>query len=165
MGSAAFLVEALGQLAERYLSLKQQQLGRAIDPGDYEDQRRRVMHHIAVNNVYGVDLNPTAVELGALSLWLASIHRLKLRTGENGAPDSYQACATPWFGLRLRPGNSLIGARRAVWTTEQLTKGRCYGSKAEAPRQLAARRAAPARRGLPLSGLGRRHDAGGQAIR
>jgi hypothetical protein len=59
--------------------LKQEQLGRTIDPGDYEDQRRRVMHHIAVHNVYGVDLNPTAVELGALSLWLASIHRLKLR--------------------------------------------------------------------------------------
>ena len=94
------------------------------------------MHHIAVHNVYGVDLNPTAVELGALSLWLASIHRLKLRTGENGAPDTYHACATPWFGLRLRPGNSLIGARRAVWTEEQLTKGRSVGSKAEAPCQL-----------------------------
>lgn len=136
MGSAAFLVEALGQLADRYLALKQEQVGRSIDPGDYEDQRRRVMHYIAVHNVYGVDLNPTAVELGALSLWLATIHRLKVREGENGGPDIYRTCATPWFGLRLRPGNSLIGARRAVWTEAQLTKGRFYGKDAEAPRQL-----------------------------
>lgn len=50
--------------------------------------------------------------------------------------DIYRTCATPWFGLRLRPGNSLIGARRAVWTEEQLTKGRFYGKHAEAPRQL-----------------------------
>jgi hypothetical protein len=137
MGSAAFLVEALGQLADRYLVLKQAQLGRTIDPGDYDDQRRRVMHHIAVHNIYGVDLNSTAVELGALSLWLVSIHRLRLKKGENGEPDLYRTCATPWFGLRLRPGNSLIGARRAVWSEEQLTKGRFYGKHAEAPRQLA----------------------------
>jgi len=136
MGSAAFLVEVLGQLADRYLALKQEQVGRSIDPGDYEDQQRRVMHYIAVHNVYGVDLNPTAVELGALSLWLATIHRLKVREGENGAPDVFHTCATPWFGLRLRPGNSLVGARRAVWTEAQLTRGRFYGNQAEAPRQL-----------------------------
>ncbi|MEA3411654.1 MAG: hypothetical protein U9R74_08950, partial [Pseudomonadota bacterium] len=130
MGSAAFLVEALGQLADRYLALKQEQVGRSIDPGDYEDQRRRTMHYIAVHNVYGVDLNPTAVELGALSLWLATIHRLKVREGENGAPDIYRSCATPWFGLRLRAGNSLIGARRAVWSEEQLTRGRFFGKNA-----------------------------------
>jgi hypothetical protein len=67
MGSAAFLVEALGQLADRYLALKQEQVGRSIEPDAYEHQRRRVMHYIAVHNVHGVDLNPTAVELGALS--------------------------------------------------------------------------------------------------
>lgn len=137
MGSAAFLVEALGQLAHRYLALKREQVGRSIDPGDYEDQRRRVMHYIAVHNVYCVDLNPAAVELGALSLWLASIHRLKVREGENGAPDIYRTCTTPWFGFRLRPGNSLIGARRAVWTEEHLAKGEFCGKDAEAPRQLA----------------------------
>ena len=32
---------------------------------------------------------------------------------------SYRSGATPWFGLRLRCGNSLIGARRAVWTVDQ----------------------------------------------
>lgn len=136
MGSAAFLVEAIDQLARAYLRQKQEQLGRSIDPSDYEDELRRVRHYIAVYNVYGVDLNPTAVELGALSLWLASIHRLKIKTGEDGNPDEYQPCATPWFGLRLRAGNSLIGARRAVWSKEQLVSGCFYGKDAEAPRQL-----------------------------
>ncbi|MCG8091584.1 MAG: hypothetical protein JAY62_17745 [Candidatus Thiodiazotropha endolucinida] len=137
MGSAAFLVEAIAQLADRYLDLKQKQVGRNIDPSDYEDERRRVMHYLAVHNLYGVDLNPTAVELGALSLWLASIHRLKVQAGENGEPDAYRSGATPWFGLRLCAGNSLIGARRAVWSKDQLTQGKFYGKDAEAPRQLA----------------------------
>ena len=136
MGSAAFLVEATDQLANEYLKLKQEQLNRFIDPSDYEDELRRVRHFIAVHNVYGVDLNPTAVELGALSMWLATIHRLKLKAGENGNPDIYRPGATPWFGLRLRAGNSLIGARRAVWTENQLITGKFYGKKAEAPRQL-----------------------------
>jgi hypothetical protein len=135
MGSAAFLVEAIDQLAHTYLRLKQEQIGKAIEPSDYEDEHRRVKHYIAVHNVYGVDLNPTAVELGALSLWLASIHRLKETTRQD-QPERHQPSATPWFGLRLRAGNSLIGARRAVWTQRQLSSGRFYGNRAEAPRQL-----------------------------
>ncbi|NEX19871.1 hypothetical protein G3480_06005 [Thiorhodococcus mannitoliphagus] len=152
MGSAAFLVEAIGQLADRYLDLKQKQVGTSIDPGDYADQRRRVMHAIAVDNLYGVDLNPTAVELGALSLWLATIHRLPVPapSDDEGAgnrlsgsgPDEdvrstdFRSGATPWLGLRLRPGNSLIGARRAVWTERQLLDGTHLGADAQAPRQL-----------------------------
>ncbi|WP_299018077.1 hypothetical protein [uncultured Photobacterium sp.] len=136
MGSAAFMVEAVDQLAHEYLRLKQIQTGKTIDPSNYEDELRRTRHYIAVHNVYGVDLNPTAVELGALSLWLTTIHRLKVKTGENGTPDEYRPGATPWFGLRLRAGNSLIGARRAVWSEEQLITGKFFGKKAEAPRQL-----------------------------
>ena len=136
MGSAAFLVEAIDQLGREYLRLKEAELGLSIDPSDYEDELRRVRHYIAVHNVYGVDLNPTAVELGALSLWLATMHRTKVKTGENGNPDQYRPGATPWFGLRLRAGNSLIGARRAVWTEQQLITGAFYGKDAEAPRQL-----------------------------
>ena len=136
MGSAAFLVEAIDQLGRHYLELKQEQVGNTIDPSEFEAELRRVRHYIAVHNVYGVDLNPVAVELGALSLWLASIHSLKVQEGENGSPDIYQPGQTPWFGLRLRAGNSLIGARRAVWTPGQLAAGKHYGKDAEAPRQL-----------------------------
>ncbi|MFC0269606.1 DNA methyltransferase [Kushneria aurantia] len=136
MGSAAFLVEAIDQLAHRYLELKQQQLGQSIDPSDYEDELRRVRHYIAVHNVYGVDLNPVAVELGALSLWLATIHRLKEVAGSEDSQPLHRPAATPWFGLRLRAGNSLIGARRSVWSKGQLGAGKHYGMNAQVPRQL-----------------------------
>jgi hypothetical protein len=136
MGSGAFLNEAAEQLAYRYLELKQKQLGRTIEPAYYGDELRRVKHYITTRNVYGVDLNATAVELGALSLWLGSIHRLLQREGDNGSRDLYWPGATPWFGLRLRCGNSLIGARRAVWTVEQLQKGVHSAQAATAPRPL-----------------------------
>jgi hypothetical protein len=76
MGSGAFLNEAAQQLAHRYLDLKQKQIGQTVEPGRFGDEMRRVKHYITTRNVYGVDLNATAVELGALSLWLGSIHRL-----------------------------------------------------------------------------------------
>ncbi len=136
MGSAAFLVEATDQLAHHYLTLKQKQLGRSIDPSAYEDELRRTRHYIAVHNVYGVDLNSVAVELGALSLWLSTIHRLTLNPGDVDSPPLYRPAATPWFGLRLRAGNSLIGARRSVWTKQQLSRGLFYGKNAHTPRQL-----------------------------
>ncbi|MFM8477717.1 MAG: hypothetical protein ACKOEO_18190, partial [Planctomycetaceae bacterium] len=94
-----------------------------IEPARFGDELRRVKHFIAVNNIYGVDLNETAVELGQLSLWLGSIHRLLVKESRNGDRDIYRSGATPWFGLRLRCGNSLIGARRSVWTTEQIKRG------------------------------------------
>ena len=136
MGSAAFLVEAIDQLALQYLLLKQGQLKQTIEPSAFEEELGRVKHYIAVHNVYGVDLNSTAVELGALSLWLSSIHSLKVKAGESGEPDVYRPGQTPWFGLRLRAGNSLIGARRAVWDYDQLASGKHYGKDALAPRQL-----------------------------
>ncbi len=136
MGSGAFLNEAAEQLAHRYLELKQKQTGQSIEPALYGDELRRVKHFITTRNVYGVDLNSTAVELGALSLWLGSIHRLLQRRGENGGKDVFKPGATPWFGLRLRAGNSLIGARRAVWTADQLRKGQHYDNDDEIPRLL-----------------------------
>ncbi|MGD9368551.1 MAG: hypothetical protein PVH87_22820 [Desulfobacteraceae bacterium] len=136
MGSGAFLNEAADQLARHYLDLKQKQTGQTIEPGRYLDELRQVKHYIATRNVYGVDLNPTAVELGSLSLWLGSIHRLLIQPGQNGEPDLYRSGATPWFGLRLRCGNSLIGARRAVWTDDQLRHKKHHGKGAAIPRLL-----------------------------
>ena len=140
MGSAAFINEATRQLAHAYLKLKQQQTGQTLAPDRYEDEHRRVRHWIATRNVYGVDLNSTAVELGALSLWLGSMHRLRVREsgdGNGGGPDLYCLGAVPWFGLRLRAGNSLIGARRAVWKVKRLTDGDFFGKDAAIPRLLA----------------------------
>ena len=60
MGSAAFLNEAVNQLAERYLERRQRELGKRIPHADYADELQKVRHYIADRNVYGVDLNPVA---------------------------------------------------------------------------------------------------------
>lgn len=73
MGSAAFLNEAINQLAERYLKRRQQELGERIPHERYAHELQRVRMYIADNNVYGVDLNPVAVELAEVSLWLNAI--------------------------------------------------------------------------------------------
>ena len=109
MGSGAFLNEAMNQLADLYLQSKQEELGEALDPDRYMYEKQRVKAYLADNNVYGVDLNPIAVELAEVSLWLNTIHK-----------DGH----VPWFGEQLRTGNSLIGARREVYRTDQLTQNR-----------------------------------------
>ena len=124
MGSAAFLNEAVNQLAEKYLERKQRELGRRIPHAEYADELQQVKHYIADRNVYGVDLNPVARELAEVSLWLNCIH-------QNGH--------VPWFGYQLVCGNSLVGARRQVFPTTMLGKG---NRKAElwfnhAPEQVA----------------------------
>ncbi|MBL7173111.1 MAG: hypothetical protein ISS68_09770, partial [Desulfobacteraceae bacterium] len=100
MGSAAFLNEVVNQLAEQYLELKQKEAGVEIPHEDYQQEKQRVKMYLADNNVFGVDLNPVAVELAEVSLWLNVIHK-----------DAF----VPWFGMQLATGNSLIGARRQVF--------------------------------------------------
>ncbi len=110
-------------VSEKRLAFRNGTIPTTIEPSRYHDELNRVKHYIATRNIYGVDLNQTAVELGQLSLWLGSIHRLLTHKSQTGGRDTYQSGATPWFGLRLRCGNSLIGARRAVWTSAQLARG------------------------------------------
>ena len=75
MGSAAFLVEVVNQLTDKYLELKQAELDRRIPHEERADVERRVRAYIADRNVFGVDLNPIAVELGQISLWLNCLHK------------------------------------------------------------------------------------------
>ena len=74
MGSAAFLNEAVNQLAETYLQLKQQELGQRIPHEDYPVNCRRFACTLPTETSYGVDLNPVAVELAEVSLWLNAIY-------------------------------------------------------------------------------------------
>ena len=107
MGSGAFAVEAVRQLAELYLKLREDELDEQVDPETRTLELQKVKAHIALHQVYGVDLNPTAVELAEISLWLDTMtSQLK----------------APWFGLHLRRGNSLIGALRSTYSTAQLKK-------------------------------------------
>ena len=74
MGSAAFLNEAVNQLAEAYLERKQSELNRRIPHDEYPRELQRVRMVLADRNVFGVDLNPVAVELAEVSLWLNAIY-------------------------------------------------------------------------------------------
>ncbi len=106
LGSGAFAIEAVRQLADEYLSRREREVGERIDPDERPRELQRAKAAIALHQVYGVDLNATAVELAEISLWLDTM------------VDGLQA---PWFGLRLRRGNSLIGARRAVYSSQQVS--------------------------------------------
>lgn len=101
LGSGAFAIEAVRQLADEYLKRKQKELDREIPADEYPQELQKVKAQIALHQVHGVDLNSTAVELAEVSLWLDTMQ---------------PGLRAPWFGLRLKRGNSLIGARRATYS-------------------------------------------------
>ena len=110
MGAAAFQNEVINQLAEAYLLHQQRQQREAglknwrISPDKYRNELQKVKAYIATHNVYGVDLNPTAVELGKLSLWLNVIHK---------------DMETPFFANRICVGNAVIGAWLKVYSKNE----------------------------------------------
>ena len=122
MGSAAFLNEAVNQLAEAYLQRKQTELGRRILHDDYPQELQKVRMYLADRNVFGVDLNPVAVELAEVSLWLNAIYGEPTQD-KDGNPLPVQPARVPWFGYQLFSGNSLIGARHQVYRPGGLKKG------------------------------------------
>lgn len=111
MGAAAFQNEVINQLAEAYLAEQQRQQREKglrnwrIQPDRYRDELQKVKAYIATQNVYGVDLNPTAIELGKLSLWLNVIHK---------------DMETPFFANRLALGNAVIGAWLKVYSKQDV---------------------------------------------
>lgn len=116
LGSGAFANEAINQLAVRYLRAAQREAGETIDADRYQLELQRAKAHFAINRTYGVDLNRTAVELAEISLWLNVMH---------------DGLTAPRFGARLRRGNSLIGARRATYSAEQVAKVPWKGTSAK----------------------------------
>ena len=107
MGAAAFQNELINQLAEAYLSRRQDELKKRVAPDQYQEELQKVKAYIATTNVYGVDLNPTAIELGKLSLWLNVIHR---------------DMETPFFGNRLAVGNAVVGAWLRVYSESAVSE-------------------------------------------
>lgn len=109
MGAAAFQNEVINQLAVAYLELKENEVvkkgGKRIVPGQYNDEIQKVKAFIASHNVYGVDINPTAIELGKLSLWLNCMH---------------QEMETPFFAHRLGVGNAVVGAWLKVYDAKDI---------------------------------------------
>lgn len=87
-GSGHFLLAAARRLAERLAVLCAPE--GAVKPQDY----RRALRNVVKSCIYGVDLNPLAVELCRISLWLEAF--------ETGKPLGF-------LDSHIRCGNSLIG--------------------------------------------------------
>ena len=109
MGSGHFLVEVVDFLAMVLGDAINRDIEKGMmEEGEYPDDwlRREIVSHC----VYGVDLNPMAVELAKVALWLKSISKDK--------PLSF-------LDHRLKCGNSLIGAKLVdlAWLPTQRPKG------------------------------------------
>lgn len=105
MGAAAFHNEMINQLAEAYITYRQKEKKQRVAPDLFKEELQKVKAYIATNNTYGVDLNPTAIELGKLSLWLNVIHK---------------DMETPFFSNRLAVGNAVVGAWLKVYKEKDI---------------------------------------------
>ncbi len=94
MGSGAFLVAACHYLSHAYEAALIREGG--CHPGDMgEPARAAIRRTIAERCLYGVDINPMAVQLARLSLWLATLAADRPLT---------------FLDHRLQTGDSLLGA-------------------------------------------------------
>ena len=91
MGSGHFLVEATEFISRFLVDYGILPEGKTAEEADIAYWKRRVVQSC----IYGVDLNPLAVELAKLSLWLVTVAKDR--------PLSF-------LDHHLRPGNSLVGA-------------------------------------------------------
>ena len=91
-GSGHFLLAAARRLADRVARLR---AGGTPTPDDYQAALRDVVRRC----IYGVDMNPLAVEICKVSLWMESI--------DPGLPLTF-------LESHIRCGNSLIGTSRAL---------------------------------------------------
>jgi hypothetical protein len=97
MGSGAFLVAACRYLAAAYEAALVRNGGLAHE--DVDDRARAGFRRVVAQRcLFGVDLNPMAVQLARLSLWLATLASDKPLT---------------FLDHHLRTGNSLLGASLA----------------------------------------------------
>jgi hypothetical protein len=94
MGSGAFLVAACRYLSDAYARALVDD-GRCAETDLDDQERANIRRLIAERCLAGVDVNPVAVQLARLSLWLTTLAR--------GKPLGF-------LDHRLRVGNSLIGA-------------------------------------------------------
>ena len=119
MGSGAFLVQVCRFLSERLVEAwaREEDTGHVIgidgrvtggtptDPMPTDPEERAVLARrlVAERCLYGVDLNPLAVELAKLSLWLTTLSK--------GRPFGF-------LNHNLKSGDSLLGIRSLAQLTE-----------------------------------------------
>ncbi len=88
-GSGHFLVAASRRIAKRVAAVRER------NPEPTLEAVRHALHEVVARCVYGVDLNPMAVELAKVSLWLEAL--------EPGKPLGF-------LDAHVKHGNALIGA-------------------------------------------------------
>ncbi|WP_406153717.1 N-6 DNA methylase [Streptomyces anulatus] len=88
-GSGHFLVASARRIAKRVASVRER------NPEPTVDAVRHALHEVVARCVYGVDLNPMAVELAKVSLWLEAL--------EPGKPLGF-------LDAHVKHGNALLGA-------------------------------------------------------
>ncbi|MBK3591190.1 Eco57I restriction-modification methylase domain-containing protein, partial [Streptomyces sp. MBT51] len=88
-GSGHFLVASARRIAKRVASVRER------NPEPTVDAVRHALHQVVARCVYGVDLNPMAVELAKVSLWLEAL--------EPGKPLGF-------LDAHVKHGNALLGA-------------------------------------------------------
>ena len=125
-GSGAFLVHALERLA-----LQRRELG---ETGSLGEIRRRVV----MTSIFGVDLNPMAVWLCELRLWLSIVI-------ESDERDPMRISPLPNLDRHIRVGDSLAGAAfdepGSVIGSRKLANLRGRYMRATGPRKLSLSRA------------------------
>ncbi|MCC0094805.1 N-6 DNA methylase [Streptomyces flavotricini] len=88
-GSGHFLVAAARRIAKQVAAVRER------NPEPTLDAVRHALHEVVARCIYGVDLNPMAVELAKVSLWLEAL--------EPGKPLGF-------LDAHVKHGNGLIGA-------------------------------------------------------
>lgn len=92
-GSGHFLVAAARRIAKRVAAVREH------NPEPTLDAVQHALHEVIARCIYGVDLNPMAVELAKVSLWLEAL--------EPGKPLDF-------LDVHVKCGNALIGATPAL---------------------------------------------------
>lgn len=92
-GSGHFLIASARRIAKRLASVRE----RKADPD--RAAVRQALRDVVARCIYGVDLNPMAVELSKVSLWLVSL--------EHGKPCQF-------LDAHIKCGNALMGATPAL---------------------------------------------------
>ncbi len=111
MGSGAFLVAACRYLARAYETALVQSGGcHSSDIGEHE--RAGIRRTIAERCLYGVDLNPMAVQLARLSLWLATLSADRPLTFLDHRLQAGDSLLGTWLSALARPPGRRAPARR-----------------------------------------------------
>ena len=92
-GSGHFLVAAARRIAKRIAAVRER------NPEPTVDAVRHALREVVARCIYGVDLNPMAVELAKVSLWMEAL--------EPGKPLTF-------LDAHIKHGNALIGATPAL---------------------------------------------------